>query len=85
MYHLMRVENPMHTNIASVHWERWQTEGCIRISVKFVQVASNLVWEHSKLLIISQLACITMEYTLPVKGGKALWLIISEPRAETVC
>jgi hypothetical protein len=55
---------------------------CKIISMIFVQVASNFVRKHSKLLIIPQI--ITMENTLPVKGGITLRLIIFDPRAESV-
>jgi hypothetical protein len=56
----MRLENPMHIGIASVYWERWESVSCIIISMIFVHVASNLVRQHCKLLIITQVTRITM-------------------------
>jgi hypothetical protein len=50
----------------------------------FVQIASNLVGKHCKLLIITQFAGIAQKNALPVEGGITLWLIINYTRAEPV-
>ena len=63
----------MHVGITSVYWGRWKSVRCKIISI---QVASNLVRKHCKLLIFTQWTLVTMENNLPVTRSKALWLII---------
>ncbi len=77
----MRLEDPMHINSASVYCKRRKAVRGIRLSMKFIQVASNFVRKDCKLLVITQDASTTVQDSFPIKSSEALGLIIFSARA----
>ncbi len=61
----MRPEDPKHINSASVYWKRRKAVLGIRLSMKFIQVASNFVRKDCKLLVITQDASMTVQDSFP--------------------
>ena len=59
--YLSRLEDPIHTNTASVYWKRRKPIGGIRLCMKFIQVACNFVRQHCKLLVFTQACCVTVQ------------------------
>ncbi len=79
----MSFENSMHISIASVHGKRRQAMWSW-FCMKFVQMTSNLIRERSKLLIIKQFACITVQDCFLIESSVTLWLIIFVSR-QSLC
>ncbi len=72
----MRLEDPMHINSASVYWKRRKAMQGIRLSMKFIQVASNFVRKDCKLLVITQDASTTVQDSFLIKGRETLGVCV---------
>ncbi len=66
----MRPEDPMHIKSASVYWKRRKAVRGIRLSMKFIEIASNFVRKDCKLLLITQDTSTTVQDSFPIKSSE---------------